>query len=437
MAPVINEFSGRRNVKLTVVHSGQHYDMEMSESFFQEFDLSAPDFNLKIGSGSHARQTGQMLEGYENLIERHRPDIVLAEGDTNTVLAAGLASVKLNTCFGHVEAGLRCYDRTMPEEINRTIADACAHLCFAPTKRSAENLLREGIAPKKIHVTGNTIVEVCLAQTKKAHKRPSILESLAPDNEKPLVLVTTHRSENVDNPRNLHNIISALLRLQDCQVIFPVHPRTRNKLRKFNLLRALQRSTHIKVTKPLGYWDFLLLLEASKIVLTDSGGVQEEALTLRVPCLTLRYNTERPETIEAGGNILVGTDVPVIVNASRKLLQDEMLRSKLRNNKNPLGDGRASHRIAAICAGERESSLRLEPTSYMPDGSASYRLLGVRKPRKILDLRKEYPMITIELIYDSQGYPVVPEDTTYLKKGWQVQIFGQLSDITRFSQYLT
>jgi len=437
MAPVIKALQSKRNVKLTIVHSGQHYDAELSQFFFKELDLPRPDLNLRIGSGSHAQQTAQMLMGYEQALHRFQPDIALAEGDTNTVLAAGLSSVKLRVTFGHVEAGLRCFDRTMPEEINRTIADDCAQLCFAPTDRSAKNLLREGIAPKRIFVTGNTIVDACRKNLPIARSVSGILERLGLDRGVRFALATVHRDENVANPNRLRRILRGLAKLSDFKVVFPVHPRTKKELRVLGLDRLIRKARHILTTKPLGYWDFLRLLDNCQIVLTDSGGVQEEALTVGVPCVTLRYSTERPETVEAGGNVLVGTEVPLIVGEARRLSEDRRLRDKLRDFQNPLGDGRAGQRIADICVQRPVSEYGVRSTSYMRDGSAYFRLMRVRRERRVGWLQEKEPTLTITKAYDSRGNPVFPEEGLQLRKGWHVETFGQPSELGRLVSLLS
>jgi len=298
MSPVIREIQKDPELELIFVNSNQHYDYELSQQFIEELVLPIPKLNLDVRSGTHAEQTSQILVKLEKAFRDENTDIVLAEGDTNTVLAAGLASVKAHVPFGHIEAGIRSYDRTMPEEINRRIAAVCAELHFAPTERAAINLLHEGILPQKIFVTGNTIVDACIQNIEIARRKSNILDHFNLKDGKPFGLVTFHRPENVDNKNNLGQIVKILVSINECNLIFPIHPRTEKMLEKFNLLRELEADDKIILSKPLGYLDFIRLLSESSFVITDSGGIQEEALTFKIPCLTLRENTERPETVE-------------------------------------------------------------------------------------------------------------------------------------------
>lgn len=427
MAPVIRALKKKRGVTTLIVHSGQHYDLEMSRIFFEELGLPDPEVNLKVGSGSHSQQTAKMLVRYEKIITKYQPDLVLAEGDTNTVVAAGLASIKLRVPFGHVEAGLRCHDRTMPEEINRVVADDCAELRFAPSRWAALNLLYEGIPPHTIHVTGNPIVDQCLHVRNLLEKRSSMIEELKLDG-RPFILVTVHRAETVDTKKMAEGIVRALLRIKDIRFIFPIHPRTRRMFSRNGLLPLLQKAEHIKLTSPLGYYDFMSLMLHSEIVLTDSGGVQEEALTLGKPCVTLRYNTERPETVWAGGNFLVGTDEDRIVFQVREILRDKKFLDRLKTIRNPYGDGHAGEKIASICIKECRAKLVIRPSTYINGGSATYtihevpeRLSGI----SVEEFSKRNPGLHISLIYDRDGSPLLPESDTSLERGWRVRVFGE------------
>jgi UDP-N-acetylglucosamine 2-epimerase (non-hydrolysing) len=318
MSPLIDEVK-KKGVNYILIHTGQHYDQEMSQQFFTDLELSQPDYNIGVGSTTQGKQTAVMLEGIEKILLNETPDIILVEGDTNAVMAGAIASSKLHLPLGHVEAGLRSFDKTMPEEINRMIADACSNLFFVPTEESAINLIFEGINPHNIHITGNTIVDACLRNLKIAEKNSNLVSKL--DLGENILTLTIHRAENVDDPKRLKNITDALLELNEVTIIFPVHPRTRKNLVKFGFYDSLEEAKHIQMINPVGYLDFLLLLSHSKLVLTDSGGIQEEAITLNLPCITLRYNTERPETVTAGGNILVGTTKKVIVDNSEKIVE--------------------------------------------------------------------------------------------------------------------
>lgn len=339
MAPVIRACQ-RTNTEYSVLHTGQHYSYEMDRIFFDELELPQPDYNLDVGSGTHAEQTGRILAGTERIFLQDRPDIVLVQGDTNTVMAAALAASKLHIPVGHVEAGLRSFDRTMPEEINRIVADHISDLLFAPTDLSRQYLLREGIDERKIFVTGNTVVDAVFENREIAQKKTTILEDLRliPGN---YFLVTAHRAENVDVKEHLTGIFSALTTLQkthDLPIIFPMHPRTRKMMQEFGI-----DAGGITIVNPIGYLDFLTLETHARLVLTDSGGLQEECCILNVPCVTLRENTERPETITVGGNMLAGTNPRRIIEAAASML------SIGRDWLNPYGEGKTGAKIVDIC----------------------------------------------------------------------------------------
>ncbi len=345
MSPLIDEVK-KKGVNYILIHTGQHYDQEMSQQFFTDLELTQPDYNIGVGSSSHGKQTAVMLEGIEEILLKENPDIILVEGDTNAVMAGAIASSKLLLPVGHVEAGLRSFDKTMPEEVNRMIADACSNLFFVPTEESAINLIFEGINPHNIHITGNTIVDACQRNLKIAEKNSMLVSKF--DLGENIITVTLHRAENVDDPVRLKNITDALLELMEFTIVFPVHPRTRKNLEKFGFFDSLEKAKHIRVIKPVGYLDFLLLLSHSKLVLTDSGGLQEEAITLNIPCLTLRYNTERPETVTAGGNILVGSSKEVVIDNVRNIINDYTLYKEMSNASNPYGNGDSSEKIVDI-----------------------------------------------------------------------------------------
>ncbi len=345
MSPLIDEVK-KKGLDYILIHTGQHYDQEMSQQFFTDLELPHPDYNIGVGSTSQGKQTAVMLEGIEQILLNETPDIILVEGDTNAVMAGAIASSKLHLPLGHVEAGLRSFDKTMPEEINRMIADVCSNLFFVPTEESAINLIFEGINPHNIHITGNTIVDACLRNLKIAEKNSKLISKL--DLRENILTLTIHRAENVDDPERLKNITDALLELNEFTIIFPVHPRTRKNLVKFGFYDSLEKAKHIQLINPMGYLDFLILLFYSKLVLTDSGGIQEEAITLNIPCITLRYNTERPETVTAGGNILVGSNKKVIIDNVRRIISDSELYQKMSTVPNPYGNGETSEKIVEI-----------------------------------------------------------------------------------------
>ena len=325
-----------------VLHTGQHYSYNMDKVFFVEMELPEARYNLDVGSGSHGEQTGKMLMGIEKILMGEKPDVVLVEGDTNTVLAGALAASKLHIIVGHVEAGLRSYDRRMPEEINRVTTDHISDYLFAPTEKARENLLKEGIDEARISVTGNTIVDSIYQNLEIADRKVDVLKD-AGLKPKEYFLVTTHRQENADVKARLKGILNGLkliYREFSTPVIFPIHPRTYKRIQEFGL-----KTNGVELINPLGFLEFLQLEANAKLVLTDSGGVQEETCILKVPCVTLRDNTERPETLDVGSNMLVGTEPEKIFDGV-----GQMLNSK-NNWKNPFGDGEAGERIVGILQG--------------------------------------------------------------------------------------
>lgn len=337
-SPIIRECS-RLGLDFFILHTGQHYSYNMDRIFFKQLELPEAKHNLDVGSGTHGEQTARMLAGTEAVLLKEKPEIVLVEGDTNTVLAGALAAVKLGIKVAHVEAGLRCYDKQMPEEINRTLVDHCSDLLFAPTSKSESILLKEGIPRNRIFITGNTIVDAVFQNIEIAKKRAKVDRRLDIQSQG-YFMVTVHRQENVDNPKRFKGILKGLEKIHEefgCPVIYPIHPRARKRLKDFDL-----EQKGVRLISPLDYMNFLQLESKAKLVLTDSGGVQEEACILRIPCVTLRDNTERPETLEVGSNVLAGTDPDRILEKVHTMLHKE------REWKNPFGDGRAAQRIVGI-----------------------------------------------------------------------------------------
>ena len=371
MASVMDEIENRGH-ELLLIHTGQHYDKEMSLNFFIDLKLPTPNYNIQVGSGSHGKQTGKMMEGIEEVLLDEKPDILLVQGDTNAVLAGALVASKLHIPVGHVEAGLRSFDETMPEEINRLACDICSKLYFVPTEESAINLAMEGISRKRIFITGNTVVDACFRNLEISKKRDKSdydkgLAELDIDNMENILALTMHRAETVDDKGRLTNIIEALEELDDMNIIFPIHPRTKKTMENFGLFDRLNGLSHVHIIKPVGYLDFLLLISKSTMILTDSGGLQEEAITLDVPALTLRYNTERPETVTAGGNILVGSDKKAILENARRILDDEEFENKMKSAKNPYGMGNAAELMIKIIeqANEEDTLKMVAPDEVM------------------------------------------------------------------------
>ncbi len=338
MSSIIRECEKRRT-DYFILHTGQHYSYSMDKVFFEQLELPEARYNLDVGSGMHGEQTAKMLTGIEKVLLNEKPDSVLVEGDTNTVLAGALSASKLHIKVGHVEAGLRSYDNQMPEEINRVLTDHCSDYLFVPTEKSRRILLNEGLSTEKIFVTGNTVVDAVYQNL--ALSKSDVLSNLGLE-KKNYILVTAHRQENVDNKDRFGGIlegISLVSRELELPVIYPIHPRSLSMMKKFDI-----NARGITFIDPLDYLGFLHLEANARIVLTDSGGVQEEACILHVPCVTLRDNTERPETIEVGSNILAGTLPERIRESTLRMLN-------LSNDwENPFGDGKASVRIMDIAA---------------------------------------------------------------------------------------
>ena len=341
MAPVVRACI-RRGTPYLLLHTGQHYSFEMDEVFFQELDLPEPHRNLEVGSGSQAYQVASIVSGMESILLDERPDVVLVEGDTNSVLAAALAANKLGVAVGHVEAGLRSYDRRMPEEINRILTDHLSDHLFAPTARARQILLGEGVGEERIHVTGNTVVDELLLQRGRA-ARPDLLEQFEVEPGR-YAVATVHRMENVELPDRLRGIFQGLAetaRALDFKVLAALHPRTTARIAELRL----RLDGSIRVLPPLGYLDFLGLHASAALTLTDSGGLQEEACCLRVPCVTLRDNTERPESVEVGANLLAGAEPGRIVESARTMAR------RPRDWPNPFGDGQSGQRIVDLLLG--------------------------------------------------------------------------------------
>ncbi len=339
MAPIIR-YCSEHSIDTVLIHTGQHYSYEMDRIFFGELQLNDPDYNLEVGSHSHAKQTALLLTRIEEVLIKENPDVVLVEGDTNSVLAGGLTAAKLHIPVGHVEAGLRSYDREMPEEINRILVDHISTFCFAPTENTQNILLKEGLDPSKVFVTGNTIVDAVFQNQILAEKEKNVLDRFKIEPSK-YFLCTLHRQENVDHIGKLKNIFKGLKKVYhefNRPIVYPIHPRTKKRLEQFKI----KVPEGVILSEPLGYFPFLYLLKNTELVLTDSGGIQEEACILQIPCITLRENTERPETLEVGSNLLVGTDPEKILSSAKGIL------NKKTKWKNPFGDGKSAKTIVEI-----------------------------------------------------------------------------------------
>jgi UDP-N-acetylglucosamine 2-epimerase (non-hydrolysing) len=349
IAPLVDEMKKHDEIEPILVHTGQHYDQTMSKLFFDDLGLPKPDIYLGVGSGGHGTQTGKIMIEFERVLQESKPDVVVVVGDVNSTIACGLVAVKMGIRLAHVEAGLRSYDRTMPEEINRVLTDQISDYLFTTERQAFRNLQREGIDQEKIFFTGNVMIDSLLKHRQRAEQSAIMQEiDVAP---KRYGLVTLHRPSNVDRHENLAKILEALITVQQqLPLIFPVHPRTRKMLQAFGLEETIQAAVNLKLIAPLGYLDFLKLMAHAKFVLTDSGGIQEETTVLGVPCITLRENTERPITVEAGTNIVIGNSASRIVEESNRILAGHGKKGGLPE----LWDGHAAERIVRILL-EKES----------------------------------------------------------------------------------
>ncbi|WP_224361280.1 non-hydrolyzing UDP-N-acetylglucosamine 2-epimerase [Hyalangium versicolor] len=342
-APIHKAIAERGQLAQVLVHTGQHYDVKMSDVFFTDLGMAPPDVYLGIGSGSHAEQTARTMIELEKVFLREKPDLVSVVGDVNSTLAGALVASKMGIRISHVEAGLRSFDPTMPEEINRIVTDRVANLLLTPSQDGDANLLKEGVDPSRIHFVGNVMIDSLLASKARAEKLSTLADlGLTP---KGYAVCTLHRASNVDDPKVLSGLLSALSHVSHrVPVIFPVHPRTRKMLADHGLSGMLERSPGLRLVEPMGYLEFLALTSQARLILTDSGGLQEESTALSVPCLTLRENTERPITVEQGTNLIVGTDPVRISEEADRALDGNGKKGRVPE----LWDGRTAQRVAEL-----------------------------------------------------------------------------------------
>lgn len=321
-----------------ICHTGQHFDKKMSQVFFDELEMPVPDFNLGVGGGSHAEQTAKIMVAFEKILLLEKPDLVIVPGDVNSTLAAALVAIKLHIPVAHVESGLRSFDRTMPEEINRILADEIADMLFVNEQSGLDNLKHEGKAPRKIFFTGNVMIDSLVHYLPKIDQSTILTEIGV--NAKNYILATFHRPSNVDNDDNLKQIVTTISNLaQDYTIVFPIHPRTKKHLERLDLLRLL--GSNIVILEPIGYLQFLHLTKNAALVITDSGGIQEETTFLGVQCLTVRNNTERPSTVDMGTNQLLGQDYILVEQKAREVLKGKLKKGIIP----PMWDGKAAERI--------------------------------------------------------------------------------------------
>lgn len=343
IAPLMREMKRHPEIEPILVHTGQHYDEKLSDIFFRQMGIPEPDVNLEVGSGSHAWQTAEILKRIESVLLERKPDLVLVVGDVNSTIAVSLAAAKIGLPVAHVEAGLRSFDRTMPEEINRLLTDALADYLFVTEDDAIENLLREGRPRERIYLVGNVMIDALrhflpIAQKSRVGEELGLLDG---SGHIPFGVLTLHRPSNVDSPETLEKLLGAIGAVaEELPVIFPVHPRTQEKLKT----AGSKHRPGLRMIPPVGYLDFLCLLSRARLVLTDSGGIQEETTALSVPCLTLRENTERPVTASQGTNQVVGTDPARIIAAARAILAGRAKAGRIP----PLWDGCAAQRIVEV-----------------------------------------------------------------------------------------
>jgi len=343
IAPLMAQYTKYSQIEPLLVHTGQHYDEKMSDLFFRQLDIPKPDINLEVGSASHAVQTAEIMKSFEPMLLKYKPDVVLVVGDVNSTVACGIVAVKLGVKLVHVEAGLRSFDRSMPEEINRVVTDSISDLIFCTEQSGVDNLIHEGISKDRIFIVGNVMIDTLLKHINRA-QNSTILNHLHL-NSNDFAVLTLHRPSNVDDYIVFGRILDALEVIhKDMPIIFPVHPRTRKQLQDSHLMAQIQKMHYLGLIEPLGYLDFLKLMSSAKIVLTDSGGIQEETTFLKIPCLTLRENTERPITTEIGSNQVVGANPAKIIEGYKQAMNGQLRNFKIP----PLWDGLASERIVEI-----------------------------------------------------------------------------------------
>jgi UDP-N-acetylglucosamine 2-epimerase (non-hydrolysing) len=344
IAPLMKAFDQSGKFQTLLVHTGQHYDENMSRLFFDDLGIPKPDINLEVGSASHAVQTAEIMRRFEPVVLDFKPDYVLVVGDVNSTIACGLVAVKLGVKLIHVEAGLRSFDRTMPEEINRLLTDSICDLLFVTEQAGLDNLAKEGIDSNKVHFVGNVMIDTLMANRERS-KKSDILSRLGLV-EKGYVAITLHRPSNVDDLDKFTEIIAAFEEIQkDLKLVFPIHPRTRNNIRHSNLEKRIEAMANLILLEPIGYVDFLHLMSNAALVMTDSGGIQEETTILQIPCMTLRENTERPVTVTEGTNRLVHIETEDILKHYNEI-KAHNFEAKGRIPK--FWDGKAAERIVAI-----------------------------------------------------------------------------------------
>lgn len=322
IAPIQREMEKNAALEPLIIHTGQHYDEKMSKLFFEDLELPRPARYLKVGSATHARQTAKIMVEFEKVVDEEKPDLVLVVGDVNSTAACSMVAAKMGVKIAHVEAGLRSFDRTMPEEINRMVTDTLSDYLFVTEQSGLDNLRKEGVADEKVFFTGNVMIDSLVYFLDKA-KNSNIINQLSLNGNE-YALVTLHRPSNVDVKENFEKLLNAFSEIEnDLKIVFPIHPRSRKMLTNFGLDNRISAMKNLVLLDPIGYLDFMKLMHGAKLVLTDSGGIQEETTYLGIPCITLRENTERPVTIDVGTNVLVGSDTELVISEAKKVISGQ------------------------------------------------------------------------------------------------------------------
>ena len=345
IAPIQREMEKNAALEPLIIHTGQHYDEKMSKLFFEDLELPRPARYLKVGSATHARQTAKIMVEFEKVVDEEKPDLVLVVGDVNSTAACSMVAAKMGVKIAHVEAGLRSFDRTMPEEINRMVTDTLSDYLFVTEQSGLDNLRKEGVADEKVFFTGNVMIDSLVYFLDKA-KNSNIINQLSLNGNE-YALVTLHRPSNVDVKENFEKLLNAFSEIEnDLKIVFPIHPRSRKMLTNFGLDNRISAMKNLVLLDPIGYLDFMKLMHGAKLVLTDSGGIQEETTYLGIPCITLRENTERPVTIDVGTNVLVGSDTELVISEAKKIISGQSKKGQVPD----LWDGKAAERIVSIIA---------------------------------------------------------------------------------------
>lgn len=427
--PLIKELEQREKIILTILHTGQHYNYEMSKIFLEELNLDAELINLEVGSGSPGSQIGRMLIKLEPVLVRLSPDLVIVPGDTNSTLAGALISSKLQIPICHLEAGLRSFDFKMSEEINRRFVDHCSTILLCPSKIAISNLTNEGISHDRIFFSGDTMVDALYLNLDIARVKSTILKKLSLI-DKDFALITCHRAENVDNQANLTQIISSFLELGEIQLVFPVHPRTKKRLLEFNLIDKIKHASNLTLIEPVGYWDFITLMNNALCIFTDSGGIQKEALILKIPCITMRETTEWKETVELGSNVLTGSNKGKIISTFREKVLSGQFKDNLQTIENPYGDGKSSKRIAdQILELYKHHQISLPFFNIQKDGYPEYKTLLVQKnskfvSKKFKEVLKANPNLYVIRINELKGEEIAFKEDLELREGMIITYFS-------------